>query len=73
MERMVLLENLEMAKWHAAQDQDHIARQKKTIAYLRALGADTAVAEEILKTYEQSQYCHLMDMQRNLNDLHAIQ
>src|SRR5690242_9160257 len=49
-----------------------IARQKKTIAHLVAIGPDAADAEKILKTFQQSQICHLMEMERILNVLHKL-
>jgi hypothetical protein len=69
MERTVLLEHLQTARRHADDGRAIIERQKRAIASLAAAGIDTSDAERILQTLEETQTCHLSDMQKILNEL----
>ena len=69
MERTELLKNLERARQHAAQGEEHIESQRQIIARLAAIGAETTGAEQILETFEQTQLIHIMDIQRLSNAL----
>ncbi len=72
MERAVLLEHLAAAKKHAERGWLLIDQQKQLIAALAETGANTGDAEKLLRTFEETQSCHLSDMQRILDVLDAM-
>lgn len=52
---------------HIAQSERHISSQRSVVERLRELGADTALAEELLEEFESMLAQHRMHLQR-LND-----
>jgi hypothetical protein len=69
MERLALLEHLEVAKQCADRGRELVARQKTGIAAMGAAGVDTGDAEKILQTLEETQTIHLVEVRRILNAL----
>lgn len=56
---------LEMAQRHVLQGAKHILRQREIIGLLRARGQSTAMSEDLLATFEDTQILHC----RHLDEL----
>lgn len=69
MDRERLLEHLAKAEHAAAQGERHLEHQRGVIEKLREGGHDTCRAQEILRTFEESQELHLADVARIRKEL----
>ena len=52
------------AQCHIADGELHIDRQREIIAQLRASGADTTLAEQVLNTFEATMVLHVDHLER---------
>ena len=69
MDRTVLLNHLALAEQHVAQGERHLSRQREIIAETEAAGRDSALARELLHTFEATQATHMADRDRLLREL----
>lgn len=69
MDRAFYVDALAMAERHVAEGQGHIVSQRRIIAKLDDLGADTARAKNLLVTFLATQKQHEHDRQRFINEL----
>ncbi len=67
--RLVAERHLAQAESAAALGLQHIARQQRIIAGLTAGGHDTGIAEELLKTFLETQALHEEDRHRLRREL----
>ncbi len=72
MDRIMLLEYLEMAKRHVAQGERHIAEQTLLLAELERDGHDADEARRLLKNFEDAQRMHIEHLDRLLVKLDAL-
>lgn len=63
------LAHLALAERHVARGYEHIASQMRIIASLANGGHDTAIAEDLLATFEDIQKMHLADRDRLKKEL----
>jgi hypothetical protein len=64
MDRQLQLRHLALARHHAAEGQEHIARQTKLVAELERDGHDTGPARRLLAQFIVMQSMHIEDCER---------
>lgn len=64
MDKATLQRYLAKAEERVVLGEEHIARQRAVLARLAGDGHDTTRAEELLRTYEESQALHVADRDR---------
>ena len=67
--RLIAEQHLAQAESAAASGRAHIGRQELIIAVLTAGGHGTAIAEELLKTFRETQALHEEDRDRLRREL----
>jgi hypothetical protein len=72
MDRAMIEEHLRQAEEHIALGEQHIARQREILAELQRDGHDTAQAEELLATFEETQRMHIADRDRIQDELQSL-
>jgi hypothetical protein len=69
MDKAMIRDHLALAEEHVALGLTHIAKQHEIIADLERTGGDTAMALEVLKTFESMQAAHVADRDRLAKEL----
>lgn len=65
----MLFDRLAKAERSVAQGERHLEQQRGVIAHLRRDGHDTKKAEELLRTFEESQMLQVADLARIRSEL----
>jgi hypothetical protein len=69
MDRSRLLDHLVLAERHVAEGTRHLSRQREIVAGMEAAGHDSALACDVLRTFEATQAAHIADRDRILREL----
>ena len=69
MDRTLWKQHLALAERHVVQAERHIAHQKQILAELARDGHSTAMASQLLATYESLLKMHVQDRDRLRHDL----
>jgi hypothetical protein len=70
-DRKLLEDRLEQVEGHVRLGFEHIKRQREIVADLKSSGNDSALAEDLLRTFEAMQTGHLADRDRLVQELSA--
>jgi hypothetical protein len=73
MDRTTLREHLALAEQSVREGVRHIERQRQLIDQLRRAGHDNRTAQELLRSFEQSQSTHLAKRDRLRQELEESQ
>jgi hypothetical protein len=70
-DRKLQEDRLEEVEGHVRLGREHIDRQHQIIADLKSSGSDSALAEDLLHTFEAMQMAHEADRDRLIHELRA--
>lgn len=69
MDHAILREHLALVEQHIRDGERHIGRQRQLIAELQRSGHDSSTAQDLLRSYEQSQSLHIAKRDRMRQEL----